>query len=86
MGYRQAVRHSTLDAAFVGSIPTSPVSTLITQSAKISAKNLLDGEDAKEQWISNIAICAVENWWKNDIVQNSIVYLLSLIVMAHKEI
>ena len=28
----------------------------------------------------------LESWWKNDIVQNSIVYLLSLIVMAHKEI
>lgn len=33
-----------------------------------------------------IALFAVESWWKNDIVQNSIVYLLSLIVMAHKEI
>ena len=31
--------------AFAGSIPTSPVSTLITQSAKISAKNLLDGDE-----------------------------------------
>ena len=44
-GYRQAARHSNLTAAFVGSIPTSPVSTLITQSAKISAKNLLDGDE-----------------------------------------
>lgn len=34
----------------------------------------------------NFALSAVESWWKNDIVQNSIVYLLSLIVMAHKEI
>ena len=34
-----------MTAAFVGSIPTSPVSTLITQSAKISAKNLLDGDE-----------------------------------------
>lgn len=29
---------------------------------------------------------AEESWWKNDIVQNSIVCLLSLIVMVHKEI
>ena len=34
-----------MTAAFVGSIPTSPVSTLITQSAEISAKNLLDGDE-----------------------------------------
>ena len=37
-------------------------------------------------WISTIALSAEESWWKNDIVQNSIVYLLSLIVMVHKEI
>ena len=42
--------------------------------------------DAREQWISIIALFAVESWWKNGIVQNSIVYLLSLIVMAHKKI
>lgn len=35
---------------------------------------------------SIIALSVVESWWKNDIVQNSIVYLLSLIVMVHKEI
>ena len=34
-----------MTAAFVGSIPTSPVSTMITQSAKISEKNLLDGDE-----------------------------------------
>lgn len=35
---------------------------------------------------SIIALSVVESWWKNDIVQNSIVYLLSLIVIVHKEI
>lgn len=35
---------------------------------------------------SIIALSAAESWWKNDIVQNSIVYLLSLIAMVHKEI
>lgn len=45
-------------------------------------------EPVVTDWLkkSIIALSAVESWWKNDIVQNSIVYLLSFIVMVHKEI
>lgn len=73
---------------FIHQITKTPITKIIYTREKMAY--LFTLQQAIVLWIliikSIIALSAVESWWKDDIVQNSIVYLLSLIVMAHKEI
>ena len=58
----------------MGSIPMRGASTVQIRISEASG-SLPDKQaiaDVREQWISNIAICAVESWWR--IERNDFIY------------